>query len=112
MNSVDFVDLVAKLRAAQKTYFKERTQSNLIEAKNLEAEVDRALEKEVVFQVSENKQPVLFEGEQEPHLPVTIIFWQMCQNCGNTFPQPPSSASSPTCPKCGSPNTWSIGGGK
>ena len=30
MNSIDFIDLVAKMRETQKTYFKSRTQSNLL----------------------------------------------------------------------------------
>jgi hypothetical protein len=43
MNLVEFVDLVRKMREAQKAYFKGRQQSNLIASKMLEATVDKAL---------------------------------------------------------------------
>lgn len=42
--STSFVQLVAAMRRAQKTYFKERTQSALRESKQLEKEVDTVLE--------------------------------------------------------------------
>lgn len=41
--STSFVHLVAAMRQAQKTYFKERTQTTLKEAKRLEQEVDARL---------------------------------------------------------------------
>jgi hypothetical protein len=44
MNNLDFINLVKELRLAQKKYFKERTQSSLVAAKKLEAEVDKALD--------------------------------------------------------------------
>lgn len=40
----EFIELVHKMRAAQKAYFKFQNRSDLIEAKKLEAEVDRALQ--------------------------------------------------------------------
>jgi hypothetical protein len=38
------IQLVADMRAAQREYFKTRTQSALTKAKTLEAKVDKALE--------------------------------------------------------------------
>jgi len=43
MNTQEFFDLVTRLRAAQKTYFKQRSRENLISAKDLEKQVDAAL---------------------------------------------------------------------
>jgi hypothetical protein len=43
MNAQIFFELVKQMRAAQKKYFKERTQSNLIESKKLEKQVDQVL---------------------------------------------------------------------
>lgn len=41
-----FVDLVRRVRAAQKAYFKDRTKENLIASKQLEKELDDELKKE------------------------------------------------------------------
>ncbi len=43
MDASDFIKLVRRLREAQIAYFAQRTQSNLIAAKGIEQEVDRAL---------------------------------------------------------------------
>jgi len=40
MKAQAFLELVGEMRAAQSKYFKERTQSNLIAAKDLEKRVD------------------------------------------------------------------------
>lgn len=44
MTSSSFLQLVFAMREAQRTYFKERTQSALKESKRLEREVDAVLE--------------------------------------------------------------------
>jgi hypothetical protein len=41
MSEREFVDLVARMRAAQRGYFRERTQERLEASKALEREVDR-----------------------------------------------------------------------
>lgn len=43
--SDNFIELVKAMREAQKDYFKNRTQSGLVRAKNLERQVDTQLEK-------------------------------------------------------------------
>lgn len=43
MKPEQFYELVSQMRAAQRTYFKERTSSNLTIAKKLEKEVDQAI---------------------------------------------------------------------
>ncbi len=60
MDVSDFCDLVIQMRAAQIKYFKERSQSNLIDAKRLEKQVDDALQGKIVLRVDHNQQPVLF----------------------------------------------------
>ena len=59
IKGVNFPLLVAKMRRAQKAYFKDRKQSNLIEAKKIEAEVDKALKDRLTFKLSEDSQPRL-----------------------------------------------------
>jgi hypothetical protein len=44
--NAEFLDLVVRLRAAQKAWFKHRRTSDLEESKRLEREVDRAIERE------------------------------------------------------------------
>lgn len=43
MNALEFVNKVRELRQAQKQYFKTRLNGDLVKAKQLEAEVDKAL---------------------------------------------------------------------
>lgn len=43
MDIKDFIDLVAKMRVKQRRYYKEQKPSILIEAKELEKQVDHAL---------------------------------------------------------------------
>lgn len=43
MNIPNFVDVVRRMRAAQKQYFKTKDYASLCEAKKLEAEVDKML---------------------------------------------------------------------
>ena len=43
MHILAFISLVRDLRAAQKKYFKDRNQSNLVAAKQLEGQVDQTL---------------------------------------------------------------------
>lgn len=43
MQEQHFYELVEQMRAAQKTYFKERTGSSLVAAKKLEKQVDAAI---------------------------------------------------------------------
>ncbi len=68
----DFCELVAQMRAAQKKYFKARNQSNLVAAKELERQVDKALHGEIILRVDHNQQPELFSprnkgvGDQIP----------------------------------------------
>ncbi len=44
MTFVEFVNLVASMRSAQRVYFRDHTQAYLLAAKNLEREVDDALD--------------------------------------------------------------------
>ena len=44
MNGFEFYELAKKTRAAQRLYFKSRLHGDLINAKNLERELDRAIE--------------------------------------------------------------------
>jgi hypothetical protein len=44
MAPADFVDMVARMRDAQRRYFKTRSHDDLAESKRLEREVDRAIE--------------------------------------------------------------------
>jgi len=48
MNTVEFTQIVRRMRAAQKAYFKGLKKEDLIAAKMLEAEVDKALKDGVV----------------------------------------------------------------
>ena len=59
MDIEQFIELVRQLRAAQKAYFKDRKQSDLIEARKLEREVDQALADGVIV-------PILEEMDGEP----------------------------------------------
>lgn len=43
MKADDFVQLVTDMRAAQKAYFKQRTQSNMRASMEIERQVDQAL---------------------------------------------------------------------
>lgn len=47
MRADEFTNLVASMRAAQKRYFAERTQSALKAAKDLESKVDRILKEKL-----------------------------------------------------------------
>lgn len=58
MKAQAFLDLVGEMRAAQSKYFKERTQSNLIAAKDLEKRVD----------------VVVKAGKLEPDVPASEVF--------------------------------------
>lgn len=64
----EFLELVRRLRAAQKAYFKDRKQSDLIESKKLEKQVDQALD--AALNESDTGQMRMFEGdlEKSPHL--------------------------------------------
>ena len=44
MNEKDFFELTCKVRAAQKTYYKSRLQGDLIASKQLESQLDKAIE--------------------------------------------------------------------
>jgi hypothetical protein len=43
MEAKEFVDLVTRMRAAQKTYFKKRGQANMLASMEVEKQVDQAL---------------------------------------------------------------------
>lgn len=43
MTTKDFIDIVCRMRSAQKQYFRTRTYNDLEESKKLEREVDQAL---------------------------------------------------------------------
>jgi hypothetical protein len=67
MNAEVFVEKVRRMREKQKTYFKNRLSKDLIASKQLETEVDKALEQGIEFPVaghlevtSEDTQPTLF----------------------------------------------------
>jgi hypothetical protein len=49
MEAYEFVSKVREMRKVQKAYFKNRLQSDLIQSKQLEKEVDQALEAGVVL---------------------------------------------------------------
>jgi hypothetical protein len=59
VTAAELADLVARMRRAQRTYFKVRTSENLSRAKQLEREVDAALETHFA------RQPSLF-GAGDP----------------------------------------------
>ena len=42
MNAQEFFELTGKVRAAQKLYFRSRLQGDLVEAKGLESQLDKA----------------------------------------------------------------------
>ncbi len=46
MSDESFVDLVGKMRAAQRRWFKYKNQDAMVRAKQLEREVDRRIERE------------------------------------------------------------------
>lgn len=54
MNIVEFVNVVRKMRSAQRAYFKSRLQSDLVAAKQLEATVDKALADGMILRVTES----------------------------------------------------------
>jgi hypothetical protein len=66
MNGIDFIDLVASMRVAQKEYFKKRTQGNLVAAKKFEANVDKALKDQLQFKIGEDRPPELMETPRYP----------------------------------------------
>jgi hypothetical protein len=43
MNAQDFIQLVTNMRLAQKSYFKQRTRSNMLASMEIEKQVDQAL---------------------------------------------------------------------
>lgn len=55
MNLEDFIETVRKLRQHQKAYFKDRKQSDLIEARKLEKHVDRALEEGIIIPILDTR---------------------------------------------------------
>ena len=61
MDIDDFIDLVRRMRAAQKAFFKKRKQSDLIESKRLEKEVDQTLD--AIANETDTLQPSLFKEE-------------------------------------------------
>jgi hypothetical protein len=60
MNARDFIQLVANTRAAQKAYFKQRSQSNLKASLTLERRVDQALEEGIEIPEGMPKQLDMF----------------------------------------------------
>ena len=60
MNNKEFFDLVAKMRAKQKEYFKFRNKTLLKESKALEKQVDDEISR-VNDVLSKRKEPSLFE---------------------------------------------------
>ena len=52
MTTKNFIDLVCRMRSAQKQYFRTRTFADLDESKKLEREVDNALRN---FSVNDNQ---------------------------------------------------------
>lgn len=52
MTNAQFIELVREMRYAQRQYFKDRTQSALTRAKDLERKVDRHLEQQTAYQQS------------------------------------------------------------
>jgi len=59
MNIVEFAQTVRRMRAAQKAYFKALKKEDLIAAKMLEAEVDKALKDGVVTESENPSQKVI-----------------------------------------------------
>jgi len=56
----EFCILVAKMRYAQAKYYKSRTQSNLVDAKALEKQVDDELQGKIILKYDVHGQPVYF----------------------------------------------------
>lgn len=67
MNGIEFYELTKKTRSAQKLYFRRRLHGDLIAAKNLERELDKAidagLDLPLVERPTEPKQENLFTEE-------------------------------------------------
>lgn len=60
MRAEKFIELVAAMRTAQKDYFKNRLQLELIKSKRLESEVDKALRDGVTMA---DQQPAEVQGK-------------------------------------------------
>lgn len=60
MNNKEFFDLVSKMRAKQKEYFKYRNKTLLNESKDLEKQVDDEISR-VNDVLSKRREPSLFE---------------------------------------------------
>ena len=77
--SKSFVQLVAAMRQAQKRYFKERTQSALKEAKQLEREVDAQIDE---FRAENERLRAAFGAHHPPNLQEGY----RCDVCGEDHP--------------------------
>jgi hypothetical protein len=58
MNIIEFVETVRKMRSAQKNYFKTRNRDFLIESKQLETAIDKALAEGVILRASETPERI------------------------------------------------------
>ena len=65
MSIVEFINLVAAMRSAQRVYFRDRTQAYLLAAKNLEREVDDAIDNFTTTNQDTQPRP------PQPQLPLT-----------------------------------------
>jgi len=86
MEQKDFVQLVAKMRDAQKSYFKMRTSQDLSRSKQLERQVDAELSQYTIANGKAVKQQSLFDEQpaqqQAEKHPVLAI---RCKTCGAVY---------------------------
>ena len=88
----EFTTLVARMREAQKKYFKDRTQSALATSKQLERQVDAWLTA---------KAPVSTETQMA--LPSPEWIWR-CRTCGSIYGPESTARATERCPQCGAIN--------
>lgn len=79
----DFVQLVSKMRDAQKAYFRGHTSMDLQRSKQLERQVDAELSQYIVNNGQVVKQPSLFDEQpaQQPAKPYQPVLALRCRHC-------------------------------
>lgn len=87
MQQNEFVQLVAKMREAQKAYFRGRTSMDLQRSKKLEREVDAELSHYTFANGQAVAQPSLFDEQpaQRPAKPFQPVLGLRCRNCKAVF---------------------------
>lgn len=65
MNAKEFFDLTARMREAQKRFFKSRSSLDLRESKKLEAEIDAEIKRVNTLALHEERQTALFGDDKQ-----------------------------------------------